>query len=133
VLFLTGEYLSDIVDAYEIDVQFDTGVAGFLTDCYEADWFESMNDEGWSVCDQNYYLNGLHIGEENTYLYFLEAGSCCRVAVMSEFVVQRSVDLECVVVDWDGTTNNTCPEGTRVELCTIRDRLWAASECVSAI
>ena len=111
-MHVLGEYLSDIQDAYETSVTFDSGAEGFTSDCYEADWFESMNDRGWSTCDPNYYLTGLHIGEDNTYLFFLEAGRCCRVGVVSEFVVQHSVDLECVAVDWDGVTNGTCPHGT---------------------
>ena len=163
-----GEYLTDIVDAFEMGVVFDTGTVGFATECYEADWFESMNGEvssaggqsgedcagcmtadclrnayrhphtstsptrhtspthvvesvtvhglavavrcallrlaraclpptagrdlcdstttmmrpqGWSTCGQNYYMNGVLIGEDNTYLYFLEGANCCRIGV----------------------------------------------------
>lgn len=108
-----AEYLYDIVDAFEASVVFtDTDTIGFSTDCYEADWFLSMNDEGWSGCDQNYYLTGILIGEKNTYLYYLEGGRCCRVGVTAEYRVQLSVDLDCTIQDWDGVINGTCPEGS---------------------
>ncbi|XP_046863969.1 neurogenic locus notch homolog protein 2-like [Xenia sp. Carnegie-2017] len=45
--------------------------------CQNADWWDSFNKKGWSVCSNGYFLNGFYRSNGH-HLHNLEEGKCCK-------------------------------------------------------
>ncbi|XP_046863892.1 uncharacterized protein LOC124457749 isoform X2 [Xenia sp. Carnegie-2017] len=50
---------------------------GQKSTCQNANWWDSFNKKGWSVCSNGYFLNGLYRTNGQN-LHNLEEGKCCK-------------------------------------------------------
>jgi len=76
-----------IVDSNTENVSIDgnLNVAGTITgkhtqyaDCYDQNWYLSFDQEGWSTCNEGYFIVGLYRNTCNQ-LFCIEYARCCRV------------------------------------------------------
>eukprot|EP00656_Telonema_subtile_P032118 TRINITY_DN351_c0_g1_i1.p1 TRINITY_DN351_c0_g1~~TRINITY_DN351_c0_g1_i1.p1 ORF type:complete len:466 (-),score=98.97 TRINITY_DN351_c0_g1_i1:131-1528(-) len=49
-----------------------------VSHCYQANWWDSLNAKGWSMCREPYFLAGLYRNKCNS-LYCIEMGLCCSL------------------------------------------------------
>ena len=84
--YMTGLYRnvkSSSDPIYKLEEANCTDAPGYLypakgdRDCYDHDWWESFDDEGWSTCRNGYYMTGLYRNSGDN-LYSIEEAECCR-------------------------------------------------------
>lgn len=49
-----------------------------LGNCYQENWWDSLNTKGWSKCNEGYYMAGMYRNTCNS-LYCIEMGYCCSI------------------------------------------------------
>jgi len=55
-----------------------TGKHTQYADCYDHNWVLSFDQEGWSTCNEGYFIVGLYRNTCNS-LFCIEYARCCRV------------------------------------------------------
>jgi len=53
-----------------------------VSHCYQANWWDSLNKKGWSMCREPYFLAGLYRNKCDS-LYCIEMGLCCSLRGVS--------------------------------------------------
>jgi hypothetical protein len=52
------------------------------TDCYDANWWGSLDHEGWSTCNPGYYMAGLYrtgnMWDGSHGIFHIESARCCK-------------------------------------------------------
>lgn len=89
--------------------------------CYDANWWGSMDNEGWSKCDTGSVLDGFKVTPLDHFphaygpLYFLEVGRCCKYT-------SNPAGTSCTNANWWNTFDvagwSSCPAGSYISgLC----------------
>jgi len=85
--------------------------------CYDANWWGSMDNEGWSKCDTGSVLDGFKVTPLDALppaygpLYFLEVGRCCKYT-------SNPAGTSCTNANWWNTFDvagwSSCPAGSYI-------------------
>jgi hypothetical protein len=65
-----------------------------LAQCYQENWWDSLNHKGWSRCKEGYYMSGMYRNKCNS-IYCIEMALCCGI---------REAEYDhCQDIDWFNT------------------------------